>query len=66
MDNEGNLLLLKSFYRLSGEKQAEILGMVKALIFAQSGEDKGAPDLVTAVHRSRGRSGKGKRAESNG
>jgi hypothetical protein len=34
------ILLVDKFKRLSGEGQAEIFGMVKALVFAQSREDQ--------------------------
>jgi hypothetical protein len=64
MSNDGKLTLLKGFNRLSGKKQAEILGMVKALTFTQLGEDKRATAFVTAVNRSH--SGKGKRPEEIG
>jgi hypothetical protein len=60
MGNDGKLTLIKGFNRLSGEKQAEILGMVKALTFTQLGEDKKALAFVNAVNRSYG--GKGKPA----
>jgi hypothetical protein len=62
MSNEGKLTLLKGFNRLSGEKQAEIFGMVKALTFTQLGEDKKALAFVNTVNKSRGRSRKGKLA----
>jgi hypothetical protein len=37
MDTAEELLLAKGFFRLSGEKRAEILGMAKALTYAQVG-----------------------------
>jgi hypothetical protein len=60
MDNDGKFALLKGFNRLSGEKQAEILGMVKALTFTQLGEGKKALAFVNAVNRNQG-TGKGSR-----
>jgi hypothetical protein len=55
MGNDGKLALMKGFNRLSGEKQAEILGMVKALTFTQLGEDKKA--AVDAINKGRGEKG---------
>jgi hypothetical protein len=53
MGDSGKIELLKGFNRLSGEKQAEILGMVTALTFTQLGEDEKALDFITAVNKGR-------------
>jgi hypothetical protein len=66
MGDDGKLQLMKGFNRLSGEKQAEILGMVKALTFTQLGEDVRALAFVNAVNKSRGGDGKGKLAGVRG
>jgi hypothetical protein len=66
MGNDGKFRLMEGFNRLSGEKQAEILGMVKALTFTQLGEDTRALDFITAVNKSPGRDGKGKLAGVSG
>jgi hypothetical protein len=47
MDSISELLLTKGFYRLSGEKRAEILGMAKALTFAQVGNSLKAMASIT-------------------
>ncbi|GHV61886.1 hypothetical protein AGMMS49587_07200 [Spirochaetia bacterium] len=57
MGNDGKLALMKGFNRLSGEKQAEILGMVKALTFTQLGEDKKALAFVNAMNKSQDKNG---------
>jgi hypothetical protein len=58
MGNSAKLTLLKDFNRLSGKKQAEILGMVKALTFTQMGEDKKALAFVNSVNRSQDKNGR--------
>ncbi|GHT56599.1 hypothetical protein FACS1894109_06070 [Spirochaetia bacterium] len=51
MDNDEVLLLGSGFCRLSGKKQAEILGMAKALVFIQAGRGQKAPhNAVTGAH----------------
>jgi hypothetical protein len=62
MGDSGKIELLKGFNRLSGEEQAEILGMVKALTFTQLGEDEKALTFVTAVNRNHGGHEKGQLA----
>jgi hypothetical protein len=43
-------LLTQGFNRLSKKKQAEILGMVEALTFAQFEEDKKNPAVMDTVN----------------
>jgi hypothetical protein len=53
MNNDEVLLLGSGFCSLSGKKRAEILGMVKALAFAQAGQGrkaKAAINVVTGAH----------------
>ncbi|GHV51425.1 hypothetical protein AGMMS49579_06690 [Spirochaetia bacterium] len=57
MINDGKLVLLNGFNRLSGEKQAEILGMVKALTYVQLGEDKKALAFVNNVNKTQDMNG---------
>jgi hypothetical protein len=54
MCNDEKFALLNGFNRLSGEKQAEILGMAKAFTFVQLGEDKKALTFVNAQNRGQG------------
>jgi hypothetical protein len=49
MSDVEELLLLKGFFRLPGEKRAEILGMAKALAFAQSGKDQKLRNPITTT-----------------
>jgi hypothetical protein len=49
MDTTEELLLTKGFYRLSGEKRAEILGMAKALTFAQIGNSLKAMASINTI-----------------
>ncbi|GHT72354.1 hypothetical protein FACS1894110_26740 [Spirochaetia bacterium] len=64
MGNDEKFALLNGFNRLSGEKQAEILGMAKAFTFVQLGEDERALAFVNGVNRSNGKDRKGKLVEN--
>jgi hypothetical protein len=55
MDTDEVLLLGSGFCSLSGKKRAEILGMAKALIFAQVGNDQKATAPINAVSKVYGR-----------
>ena len=64
MDNDRKVLLMKGFNRLSGEKQAEIFGMVKALTYAQLAEDM-ALTLINTITNTQCGDGKGNLTRKN-